>query len=117
MQDRESIDPVRAALSALMDGDAAAADQACHAWRGDAGADAYSDIAGFCRAANPDEIASHGHVLTPGRYVGAADLDDDEVPFEEKFGRLAAEFSQQSAFSRELADRIASNFEAIQRGA
>ena len=36
---------------------------------------------GFCKAASRDEIASHGHVLTPGRYVGAADLEDDDVPF------------------------------------
>ena len=42
-----------------------------HAWRGDKGAGEYADVPGFCKAATLDEIRKHGHVLTPGRYVGA----------------------------------------------
>ena len=42
-----------------------------HAWRGDKGAGEYEDVPGFCKAATLEEIRSHGHVLTPGRYVGA----------------------------------------------
>ena len=62
-----------------------------HAWRGQPEADAYADVPGFCKAATLDEIRSHGHVLTPGRYVGAADVEDDEVPFEERFAVLRAQ--------------------------
>src|SRR6476660_1907498 len=52
-----------------------------HAWRGDKPAagrklSKYEDIAGFCKSATSEEIAAHGHVLTPGRYVGAAELDE-----------------------------------------
>ena len=55
-----------------------------HAWRGDAGAGGYADEPGFCRSATIDEIRGHGHVLTPGRYVGAADAEEDDEPFDEK---------------------------------
>lgn len=59
-----------------------------HAWRSQAEAGAYEDVPGFCKAASLEEIRSHNHVLTPGRYVGAADIEDDEVPFEERFEHL-----------------------------
>ena len=45
-----------------------------HAWRGEEGVGEYADEAGFCKAAKLEEIEKHGHVLTPGRYVGAAAL-------------------------------------------
>lgn len=59
-----------------------------HAWRGDSGVGAYEDIAGFCKAAWLDEIHDHNDVLTPGRYVGAADLEDDDEPIDEKIARI-----------------------------
>ena len=62
---------------------------AYHAWRGEKDAGAYADVPGFCKAATLEEIAAHGFVLTPGRYVGAEDVEDDGEPFEEKMGRLA----------------------------
>jgi type I restriction enzyme M protein len=59
-----------------------------HHWRGDevvtGGTGTYEDILGFCRSATTAEIADHGHALTPGRYVGAEEVDDDGDPFEEK---------------------------------
>ena len=82
-----------------------------HAWRGDpvsvgaglvpAHSDAareagdhkgrpYEDIPGFCKSATLDDIRKHGHVLTPGRYVGVAAAEEDDEPFEEKIKRLAA---------------------------
>ena len=62
-----------------------------HAWRGDKGrGQDYEDVAGFCKSATTAEIAAHGHVLTPGRYVGAEEVEDDGEPFEEKMPRLAA---------------------------
>lgn len=51
----------------------------------------YEDKAGFCKAVKENEIAKHGFVLTPGRYVGAEALEDDDEPFEEKYPRLIAE--------------------------
>src|SRR4029078_10987819 len=47
-----------------------------HAWRGEKGTGKYEDIAGFCKCATIAEIAGHGHVLTPGRFVGAEELED-----------------------------------------
>jgi type I restriction enzyme M protein len=62
-----------------------------HAWREGEG---YEDEAGFCKAAKLEEIRGHNHVLTPGRYVGAADLSDDEVPFLQRFTVLQSKLVQ-----------------------
>lgn len=59
-----------------------------HAWRGEGEAGAYEDVPGFCKSATLEEIKGHGYVLTPGRYVGAQDLEDDEVPFTERLATL-----------------------------
>jgi type I restriction enzyme M protein len=56
-----------------------------HAWREGKG---YEDVPGFCKSAKLEEIRGHSHVLTPGRYVGAADVEDDDVPFSERFAVL-----------------------------
>ncbi len=66
-----------------------------HAWRGEKGSGKYSDVAGFCISAQVTDIEAHGHVLTPGRYVGAADVEDDGEPFKEKMARLVAELRDQ----------------------
>jgi type I restriction enzyme M protein len=67
-----------------------------HVWRGDGAVpDAYADVAGFCCSAKLDEIEKNGFVLTPGRYVGAADVEDDGEAFEEKMKRLTALLKQQ----------------------
>jgi type I restriction enzyme M protein len=77
-----------------------------HAWRGDKSACAYSDVAGFCKSANLDEIRIHGHILTPGRYVGIEEIQDDGVPFEERFERLTSTLEDQFAQSAQLEKRI-----------
>src|SRR5437899_10208459 len=66
-----------------------------HAWRGDKGAGKYEDIAGFCKSAKLEEIRAHAHVLTPGRYVGAEDIEEDAEPFEEKLRRFTATLEAQ----------------------
>lgn len=71
-----------------------------HAWR-DEGGD-YEDVPGFCKSATLDEIAAHDFVLTPGRYVGASEVEDDGEPFEEKMERLSAELSEQMQRSADL---------------
>ncbi len=50
----------------------------------------YQDIPGFCKSATTEEIAAHGYVLTPGRYVGAEAIEDDDEPFEDKMRRLTS---------------------------
>ena len=87
-----------------------------HAWRGDNGAGAYVDIPGFCKSATTDEIASHGHVLTPGRYVGAEEVEADAEPFEDKMARLVAELQGQFAESAKLEQAIQANLRGLGYG-
>jgi type I restriction enzyme M protein len=84
-----------------------------HAWRGDPGAAEYADEPGFCRSARLDEIRDHGHVLTPGRYVGATDAEEDDEPFDDKMRRLAATLLEQMAEGRRLDALIESNLEEL----
>jgi type I restriction enzyme M protein len=84
-----------------------------HAWRGDKGASKYEDIAGFCKSAKLDEIRTHGHVLTPGRYVGAMDIADDGEPFEQKMKRLATMLDEQFAESGKLEKAIRQNLKGL----
>ncbi len=77
-----------------------------HAWRGEEGTGAYADVPGFCKAATREEIRGHNHVLTPGRYVGAADAEDDEVPFVERFASLRETLEHQFRDSDALKIRI-----------
>ena len=84
-----------------------------HAWRGEDGAGEYADVAGFCKAASLEDIRKHGHVLTPGRYVGAAEQEDDGEPFEEKMRRLAAQWREQRAAAAKLDAAIEANLKAL----
>jgi type I restriction enzyme M protein len=77
-----------------------------HRWRADgedSSADApYADVPGFCSAVKLAEIAEHGHVLTPGRYVGAEAAEDDDEAFAEKMERLTAQLAEHMAKGAEL---------------
>jgi type I restriction enzyme M protein len=84
-----------------------------HAWRGDRDARSYEDVAGFCKAARIKEIAKHGFILTPGRYVGAGDVAEEDEPFEQRMTRLSALLSQQMLQAQQLHGRIASNLSAL----
>lgn len=84
-----------------------------HAWRGEADAGKYKDIPGFCKSTTLEEIEAHGHVLTPGRYVGAEEIEDDGVPFEEKMAELSAELFEQMAEAQDLDNTIRQNLEAL----
>jgi type I restriction enzyme M protein len=87
-----------------------------HAWRGEKGAGTYADVPGFCMSATRDEIAAHGFVLTPGRYVGAEDIEDDGVPFEDKMARLAEKLEEQFAESSRLEKVIRSSLRGLGHG-
>jgi type I restriction enzyme M protein len=66
------------------------------------GAPAYADIPGFCRSVKLSEIAEHGHVLTPGRYVGAEEVEDDDEAFADKMLALTEKLGEQMAKGAEL---------------
>ncbi|MBI3853948.1 MAG: SAM-dependent DNA methyltransferase [Verrucomicrobia bacterium] len=84
-----------------------------HTWRGDKSAEKYEDIAGFCKSATLDDIRAHGHVLTPGRYVGAADIEDDGEPFAQKMKRFTATLEEQFSESAKLEKAIRANLKAL----
>ena len=84
-----------------------------HAWRGEKGAGEYADVAGFCKSASMEDIRKHGYVLTPGRYVGAAEQEDDGEPFEEKMRRLAAQWREQRAEAALLDAAIEANLKEL----
>ncbi|WP_324752555.1 class I SAM-dependent DNA methyltransferase [Roseovarius sp. Pro17] len=79
-----------------------------HAWRLGVG---YADVPGFCKSASLEEIRSHGHVLTPGRYVGAEAVEEDDTPFAERFlalqDTLEEQFAQSEALTATIRERLA----------
>ncbi len=87
--------------------------RAYHAWRGEKDAGKYEDVPGFCKSATTDEIASHGHILTPGRYVGAEAAEDDDEPFDDAMQRLTNTLAAQFAESAKLEKRIAKNLASL----
>ncbi len=88
-----------------------------HAWRGDPeGKAEYQDVAGFCKSAMVDQVREHGHVLTPGRYVGAAEVEDDGEPFDEKMKRLTADLNKQMEEGETLDRHIWRNLEELGYG-
>jgi type I restriction enzyme M protein len=97
----------------LTDADLAQITRTYHAWRGAQGAGQYEDVPGFCKSATTAEIAAHGHVLTPGRYVGAEEVEDDGDPFEEKMPRLVGELHAQFAESAKLEAQIKANLKRL----
>ncbi|MDD2933282.1 MAG: class I SAM-dependent DNA methyltransferase [Methylotenera sp.] len=72
------------------------------AWRGEADAGEYQDTAGYCRSVKLAEITEHGHVLTPGRYVGAEEVEDDDEAFADKMQMLTEKLGEQMAKGAEL---------------
>jgi type I restriction enzyme M protein len=100
----------------LTDEDIARIAHSYHAWRGEKDAGEYRDVPGFCKSTTLEEVGKHGHVLTPGRYVGAQALDDDGEPFEEKMKRLVATLREQQAEAAKLDAAIAANLKELGYG-
>ncbi len=90
--------------------------QTYHAWRGEKDAGEYVDVPGFCKSAEWEEIKAHGYVLTPGRYVGAEEIEDDDEPFEEKMLLLTAKLEEQFALSAKLEAEIRDNLNGLGYG-
>ena len=77
-----------------------------HAWRGEPDQADYEDVPGFAKAASFDEVRQHGHMLTPGRYVGSQAVIDDGISFIERFSALQTTLEEQFATSDELTANI-----------
>jgi len=84
-----------------------------HAWRGDEGSGKYMDIPGFCNSAPLEEVQKNNYILTPGRYVGAEDIEDDGEPFEAKMGMLTKTLQNQIAESDNLNSIIRQNLKHL----
>ncbi|QIK56814.1 SAM-dependent DNA methyltransferase [Erysipelothrix sp. HDW6A] len=82
-----------------------------HEWRNIDGE--YEDIKGFCKSAKIEDIREHEYVLTPGRYVGIEDVEDDGIPFDEKMENMTSELAELFAKSRKLEDEIRKNLGGI----
>jgi type I restriction enzyme M protein len=109
----------------LTDSDLARIVNTYHAWRSapslnsqpsTLNSSAYADVPGFCKSATTKEIATHGYVLTPGRYVGAEEVADDGDRFEEKMPRLVGELHAQFSESAKLEQAIKANLKGLGYG-
>ncbi len=100
----------------LSDADVQSIANTYHAWRGEPNAGEYTDTPGFCKTVRSEEIAKHAHVLTPGRFVGSEEIEDDGEPFDEKMPRLVAELHAQFAESLILEQTIKANLAELGYG-
>ena len=100
----------------LSDDDVARIAGTYHAWRGDKNATTYADTPGFCEVAKLEDIRKHGHILTPGRYVGAEVIEEDGELFNEKMRRLADSLRNQTAKASQLDSVIAANLKELGYG-
>ena len=97
----------------LTDDDISRIADTCHAWRTGEEGDGYADVPGFCKSVALGEVRKHGHVLTPGRYVGVEPQEDDGEPFEDKMKRLVAELREQQAEGVRLDAAIGENLKTL----
>lgn len=98
----------------LSDGDIALIAGVYHAWRGEAKAGPYQDVAGFCRSVRLDEIKKHDYVLTPGRYVGSEVQEEDDAIFKDKIASLKTSLFKQFERGEELKQTITAIFEDLE---
>jgi len=104
-------------LRVLEDEDIARIAQTYHAWRGTGETDAaYEDVPGFCKSAALADVQEHDYILTPGRYVGAEAVEDDDETFEEKMSVLTAQLREQFAQSDLLEAEIKRSLEGLGYG-
>ena len=84
-----------------------------HAWKD---GEKYEDVAGFCKSATIEEIRAKEYILTPGRYVGTTELEEDDEPFEQKMTRLSKTLELQFEDSRKLEENIRQNLKRLNYG-
>ena len=117
---REMGSMVNRTLKELTNNDIAKITHTYHIWRGEElntdTEQEYADVAGYCKSATLADIKANDYVLTPGRYVGAADIADDGIPFETKMSELSQTLYRQMNQSDELDKAIRKNLEALGYG-
>ena len=96
--------------------DIAAIAKTYHSWRGEAKDGVYEDKAGYCKSATLADMRKHDYVLTPGRYVGAADIEEDGIPFENKMTEMSQKLYAQMEESAKLDEVIRKNLEVLGYG-
>ncbi len=97
-------------LKVLTDQDIQKVQDTVSSWRTGEG---YEDIKGYCKSSTTEEIEKYGFVLTPGRYVGFADEEDDGVPFEEKITKLLNEYDELESQSEKVSQKISKNIKLL----
>ncbi|MEJ6579849.1 MAG: class I SAM-dependent DNA methyltransferase [Akkermansiaceae bacterium] len=100
----------------LLADDIATVAKTYHAWRGEKKDGDYEDEAGYCKSATLEDMRKHDYVLTPGRYVGAAALEDDGIPFETKMTEMSQTLYGQMEESAKLDEVIRKNLEGLGYG-
>jgi type I restriction enzyme M protein len=103
-------------IKELTDDDVALIAGTYHAWRGEPGETPYEDVPGFCASVSLGQIAEHGHVLTPGRYVGSEEAAEDAEPLDEKIARLTAEVREGFGERAALQERVLASLESLSAG-
>lgn len=101
-------------LKELTEEDIALIADTYHAWSGEPGEAPYEDVPGFCATATLDQVAEHGHILTPGRYVGSEEAEEDGEPLDEKIAQLAECVRDGFAERALLQDRVLAALTAIE---
>ena len=84
-----------------------------NAWRGDPNLQPYEDVPGFCAAVSLDDVAEAGFALSPGRYVGAEEVEDDGIPVEEKIAALTEQIREGFAARAELQAKVDAALDAL----
>ncbi|NUQ94337.1 MAG: N-6 DNA methylase, partial [Gemmatimonadaceae bacterium] len=100
----------------LTDADVARIAGTYHAWRGDRDAGSYENVRGFCVSATVEDIRKHGHVLTPGRYVGAEEQEDGGEKYDDKMKSLTAMLNQQLTEASKLDAAITASLRELGYG-
>lgn len=95
----------------LVDEDVKRISSTYHEWRTKKGK--YKDVPGFCKSAKMEDVKKNNYILTPGRYVGIEEEEDDGVTFEEKMKRLTSELGKQMKESKKLDEEIRKNLQKI----
>ena len=87
-----------------------------NAWRGDADLPAYEDVPGFCASVTKEQVADAGYALSPGRYVGTEEVEDDGEPVEEKIARISNEIREGFARRAALQSQIEASLADLEGG-
>jgi type I restriction enzyme M protein len=107
-------------IKELTNDDIATITETYHIWRGEElaadNSETYQDIAGYCKSATLDDMKANDYVLTPGRYVGTAEIEDDGIPFETKMRELSQALYSQMSQAEELDKAIRKNLEVLGYG-